>query len=158
MEIENKTNNNPHKNKVHRVLAHSYSVQFVLFLIGICLDLIFELRIFTNPITILIGAGILVSGSFLIFWAQRTSQSLNKENMSKETFCRGPYCYTRSPTHLGLFLLMLGFGIMISAPLVILFSIISFAVSKFLFLNKQERILTEKYGTPYLEYKKSVKF
>lgn len=167
METENKIeNNNPHKNKVHRILAHSYSIQFIWFLIGVCLDLVFYTRegpafggkFFASSITMSVGIIFLILASFLIFWAQKTSQNINKENINKETFCHGPYCYTRSPTHLGLFLLMLGFGMMVGAPFVILTSFLSLLISKFVFLNKQEKILAEKYGAPYLEYKKSVKF
>lgn len=60
--------------------------------------------------------------------------------------------------HWGLFILMLGFGILINAIFVILFSIVSFVVAKFIFLKKEENILAGKYGAPYMEYKKSVKF
>ncbi|KKP64099.1 MAG: hypothetical protein UR62_C0020G0001, partial [Candidatus Nomurabacteria bacterium GW2011_GWF2_35_12] len=67
------------------------------------------------------------------------------------------YCYTRSPTHFGLFLLMLGFGIITNALFIIIFSVISFIITKFVFIRKEEKILAEKYGIPYLEYKKSVK-
>lgn len=146
-----------HKNKVHKILAHSYSAYFVFFLLGICLDLIFKLKIFDNSIIVPLGFFFLFFATVLIVWAQKTSRKLNKENITKETFCKGPYCYTRSPTHWGLFFLMLGFGMITNAFFVILTTLISFVVSKFVFLNRQERILAEKYGDPYLEYKKSVK-
>ena len=81
-----------------------------------------------------------------------------KENMSKETFSRGPYRYTRNPTNFGLFLLMLSFGIIMNALFIIVFSVLSFIFNKFIFIKKEEEILAKKYGTPYLEYKKSVKF
>jgi len=104
-----------------------------------------------------LGGSLIVLSSILIFWAQGTSRNLKKENITKETFCKGPYCYTRSPTHWGLFFLMIGFGIITNAIFVILTTLISFLVSRFIFLEKEERILAEKYGTPYLEYKKAVK-
>ena len=100
----------------------------------------------------------LIFGTFLVFWAQKTSRHLNIENITKETFCHGPYRYTRSPTHWGLFLLMLGFGMIANAFFIVLFSIISFLITKLVFLKKEEKVLAAKYGTPYLEYKKSVKF
>ncbi len=159
MEIENKKeNNNPHKNKVHHILAHSYAVYFVLFLIGVFFDFIFPVKYFSNPITMPTGVILLVCAAFLILWAQKTSRDLNKNDLNKETFYKGPYRYTRSPTHWGLFLLMLGFGIIANALFVVLSTLISFLITKFIFLNKQEAILAEKYGAPYLEYKKMVKF
>jgi protein-S-isoprenylcysteine O-methyltransferase Ste14 len=53
---------------------------------------------------------------------------------------------------------MLGFGIMNNALFVIVTTFISFFISKFVFIDRQERILADKYGAPYLEYKKAVKF
>jgi protein-S-isoprenylcysteine O-methyltransferase Ste14 len=80
------------------------------------------------------------------------------ELVTKETFCRGPYCYTRSPTHFGLFLLIIGFGFVLNAFFVVLFTFFCFLITKITFVKKQEKLLEEKYGTAYTEYKKSVKF
>ena len=146
-----------HKTRIHRILAHSYAVYFVLFLIGVTLDFIFKIEIFTSPIAVSVGVALLIFASFLILWAQKTSRNLKKENITKETFCQGPYCYTRSPTHWGLFFLMLGFGIIADAFFVILSTLISMIIAKFVFIEKQEEALGEKYGTPYLEYKKLIK-
>ena len=163
MDTENK---NLHKNKVHKILAHSYAIYFILFLISVYLDLVFSARgesafhgnFIISSVAIFLGVFFLIFGTFLILWAQKTSRNLKKENINTETFLQGPYRYTRSPTHLGLFLLMLGFGVIANAVFVILFTIIFFIVAKFVFLDKQEKILAEKYGASYLEYKKMVKF
>ncbi|TSC77962.1 MAG: Uncharacterized protein G01um101424_96 [Parcubacteria group bacterium Gr01-1014_24] len=154
METENK-----YKHSVHKVLAHSYSTYFVLFLIGVFLDMLFQFKIFTDSIMMPVGFFFVVLASIIILWAQKTGHDFRKIKEKKiEHFYRGPYCYTRSPTHWGLFFLMLGFGIIANAFFVVLFTLISFIITKFVFLNKQERILAEKYGTAYIEYKKSVKF
>lgn len=147
-----------YKNRVHFVLAHSYSLYFLLLLVGIGLDLIFGYKIFTNSIMMPIGVVLLVFGSILSFWAQLSSRKLDKNNLNKEAFTKGPYSYSRHPTHWGLFFLILGFGVMINATFVILSTVVSFLVSKFFFVAKQEDILASKYGTHYTEYKKSVKF
>ena len=146
------------KQSVHKILAHSYSVYFIFFLISVCLDFVFNFKFFNNFIAIPSGFIFLLFGTFLVFWAQKTSRHLDVENVTKETFCHGPYRYTRSPTHWGLFLLMLGFGMIANAFFIVLFSIISFLITKLVFLKKEEKVLAAKYGTPYLEYKKSVKF
>jgi protein-S-isoprenylcysteine O-methyltransferase Ste14 len=162
METDNTTikfhDQNPEKNKVHGILAHSYLFYFVLLLFGLVLDFIFSLEVFKNSVFILIGIIFLVFGTVLIFWAQRSSLKLQIENMTKETFCNGPYGYTRSPTHFGLFLATLGFGIIANALFIVVFSIISFFITKFVFIKKEEEILAEKYGAPYVEYQKSVRF
>ena len=143
---------------VHKILAHSYSIYFTLFLIGVVLDLVLKIRIFTGSLMVPVGAILLLFGSVLIAWAQLTSRHLKKDGISKEAFCRGPYCFTRTPTNFGLFFLMFGFGIIANALFVVLSTIISFLIGKFFFLSKEEKILEAKYGAPYLEYKKSVKF
>jgi len=160
MEIWDKiANNNSHKNKVHRILAHSYILYFISFLIGICLDIVFKFKIFTSFIMAPVGLIFLILGTFLILWAQKTGHELKKVSEPKtEHFYRGPYRYTRMPTHFGLFFLMLGFGIVANAFFVVLFTLISFLISKFVFLDKEEAVLAEKYGAHYLEYKKMIKF
>ncbi len=142
---------------VHRVLAHSYIFYLILFLVGVALDLAFKPKIFSNPNIAIIGGVFLVLASALIFWAQSTSRNLDVKNVSKETFCKGPYCYTRTPTHWGLFILMLGFGILTNALFVIITTLISFFVTKTVFLRKQENMLEYKYGAPYAEYRRSVR-
>jgi protein-S-isoprenylcysteine O-methyltransferase Ste14 len=146
------------KNKVHKTLVHSYSAYFLLFIIGVYLDLVFNLKVFENSIIIPVGFVILVLGTLLIIWAQETSRNLKIENISKETFSHGPYCFTRTPTNFGLFFLMLGFGMVSNALFTIFLSFVAFVIAKFIFLKKEEKFLSEKYGTPYLEYKASVKF
>ncbi len=83
---------------------------------------------------------------------------MQKENLSKETFLRGPYKYTRGPTHLGLFFLILGFSLATDTIFVFVFAFLALVITKFTFLDKQEKILEEKYGSHYTEYKKTVKF
>lgn len=142
---------------VHNVLAHSYASYFVSFLLGLFFHFLFPLQIYNHPSVEIAGFVMLFAATGLIVWAQSTSRHLDTENISKESFCKGPYCYSRMPTHWGLLLLMLGFGITINSLFVALFTIIFFVLTKLVFINKQESILTEKYGNSYLEYKKSVK-
>ena len=106
-----------------------------------------------------VGFLFLVFATVVIIWAQKTGRDLRKvEEVKTEHFCRGPYCYTRTPTHWGLFFLVLGFGIIANALFVILSTIVSFIISKFIFIKKHDEILVEKYGDAYSEYKKLVKF
>lgn len=153
----NKTPIHPHR--VHKILAHSYSVYLVLFLIGVSLDFIFKFRIFTNSVATPLGITLLILGTFLIVWAQKSSRNLdlNTQNPSKEIFFEGPYAYTRHPTHWGLFFLTLGFAIIVNALFVVLFTLFALIITKNFFIKRQEKVMAEKYGTAYLEYKKSVR-
>ena len=158
---------NSYTGTIHGVLAHSYSIYFILFLIGICLDLIFSARsgsafcgkIFTDSIMVPLGLLFLVLATIIILWAQKTGRDFRKvAEVKTEHFCRGPYCYTRIPTQWGLFFLMLGFGIITNSFFIVLLTTIAFFISKFIFISKHDKILIEKYGAAYMEYKKLVKF
>lgn len=143
---------------VHSVLAHSYLSYFVAFLVGLFLHFFYPIQIYNNVLVGYIGFVFLSLATLLIFWAQTTSRDLKIENLSKESFLHGPYCYTRMPTHLGLFLLLLGFGLVMNSLFVVLATLVYFIVGKFSFIKKQESLLLKKYGEHYLEYKKLVKF
>jgi len=145
------------KDKVHQILVHSYSFYFLMFLLGIFFDFIFKIKIFNNLVAVPAGTLLLVLATFLIYWAQKTSRNLKKETLTKETFSQGPYSITRSPTHWGLFFLMLGFGFTINAVFLVLSSLISLLITRVVFLKREEALLEAKYGDPYLEYKKTVK-
>ena len=146
---------------VHAIQAHSYTFYFIMLLIGISLDAFFRIDIPYQNILMPISVVLLILASVLIIWAQNASKKFKKENtkenITKESFLNGPYSFTKNPTHWGLFILMLGFGILANALFIILSTIISFIVTKLVFLKKEEIILADKYGDPYLEYKKSVK-
>lgn len=122
------------------------------------MDVFFHFKFFPASFAEPAGIVLIALATVGILWAQNTSKKLNTENVTKETFCQGPYCYTRTPTHWGLFFLVLGFGILVNAFFVVVTTIISFIISKLVFLKKGEAILARKYGAPYLEYKKQVKF
>ena len=143
---------------VHHTLAHSYTVYFFVLLFGVALDMLFPIKIF-NSTHMNIGLVLLVLSSVLIVWAQRSSNHLAKvEEVQKHHFNRGPYKYTRTPTHWGLFFLVLGFGLLINAFFITVLTVVSFFITKFVFVKDQENILERRYGEAYNEYKKSVRF
>ena len=151
--------NKQHKNKVHHVLAHSYVVYFIFLLVSVYLDSIFKIRIFTNSMALPIGVFFLVLASILIIWAQKTGHNFTKvEEKKAEHFFHGPYRYSRIPTHFGLLLLILGFGIINNSFFVVVSTVVSFIIAKIVFIKKHDKILAEKYGEAYAEYKKLVKF
>ena len=83
--------------------------------------------------------------------------NLRGQEVTKEHFCKGPYCYTRHPTHWGLFLLILGFGFVVNGFFIILSAIAMHLLAKVTFIKKYEYAMLRHFGAPYEEYKKSVK-
>jgi len=145
---------------VHNILAHSYSFYFIMFLFGIVLEFSHPIKSFNVQSVSSIGVFLLVISSVLIFWAQKTSRNLKKVRVLNEAhsdnFLKGPYRFSRRPTHLGLFLLMLGYGITTNSFWIILFACLSFVFTKYIFVRKEENILEKKYGEHYSKYKKIV--
>lgn len=144
-------------NRVHKVLAHSYFLYLGALVLGLILDYFFPHKLFSSSFVVEVGVAMLGFATALVVWAQMTSLSLDISNLSKESFLRGPYRVSRTPTHWGLFMLVLSFGIISNSLFILTLSFVSFVLTKFIFVKKQEAILAEKYGQPYLEYKKSVK-
>ena len=158
MDSEQKAKKQKARLGVHRVLADSYTVYLLAFVLGLFFSAGWPIKIFQNDLLVNVSAVILFLSSFLILWAQRSSKKFNKEDLTKESFENGPYRFTRNPTNLGLFLSIVSFGIIINSFFVVLFSLIAFFISRLVFIKKEEKLLDKKYGDPYLEYKKVVRF
>jgi protein-S-isoprenylcysteine O-methyltransferase Ste14 len=98
-------------------------------------------------------------GSMLIYWAQSTSSS-TKNEMEKEgvvrDFARGPYKYSRNPTHIGLAIMTLGLGLLINSLFSVVLTVIASLITKFIFVKEEELLLEKKYGQTYCDYKKKV--
>ncbi len=148
---------------VHIVLAHSYLVYFASLLFGLAIDVYWPIRIDIPGLEIL-GTLLIFAGPLLIFWAQNTSHKMavkqicSREGVCVDDFYKGPYTFTRSPTHLGIFLMVIGFGFIMCSISIILTTTIAFILTRYVFVKKEERILEDKYGEPYRLYKTRVKF
>ncbi len=148
------------KEEVHIILAKSYLVYFVGLVAGLLLNIIFPLNIMPQSIGESFGLFFLFSAPILIVWAQKTSMKFSSEKKQGSmaiNFLRGPYAFTRSPTHVGLAFLLMGFGFLVNSVFIIIFSIISFFITRLVFIKKEEYFLAQKYGEEYESYKKSVK-
>lgn len=156
------TNSNssiPRAHLLHSILAHSYSFYFLGFLMGIILDFFFPFGIFNTYFYHILGFVFILLSTLFIFWAQYTSRNIKVgENFTKETFLRGPYKFSRTPTHGGIAFLMIGFGLLTNATFVIIFTLISAIVTRLIFLPKHEIIFEKRHGEHYSAYKNKVKF
>ncbi|HAE36420.1 MAG: hypothetical protein UR85_C0002G0044 [Candidatus Nomurabacteria bacterium GW2011_GWF2_35_66] len=145
---------------VHQLLFLSYSVFLFSVILGVIMDIIFPFRIFSNIIFQYIGILMIILGSVIAYWAQSTSGNYKEEKAklkNKTYFDRGPYKYLRSPTHFGLFIMTLGLALMINSLFSIIFTVLAQIITKIFFVRKQEKILEDKYGEVYVNYKKKVK-
>lgn len=147
---------------IHIVLGHSYLVYFATFVIGFLVDTKWSFR-FNAPFLMPIGFILLFVGPALIVWAQYTSHELaikqvvTKKEIFSHDFFRGPYVFSRSPTHVGLFLMIVGLGLLFNSVSIVGTTVLAFILTKIFFLSKEESLLEEKYGSEYQSYKDKVK-
>ena len=121
--LEEKIEKNIRETLVHYVLSYSYATYLFAIIIGVVLDMIFHIKIFSGQAFQYIGFVIIILSSMLVYWAQTTSRKAKKEkktNGGEFNFFKGPYKYTKNPTHIGLSLTALGFGFMIGSFFVVL--------------------------------------
>ena len=150
------------KELVHIVLAHSYIVFFASFLIGFLIDLFWPTRL-SVPYLQETGFFLLIIGTAIIFWAQEASHQLSvkrictADGICADDFSKGPYKFIRSPTHLGLFLMIIGAGFLFNSISITCMTLVAFFLTRSFFIPKQEALLEEKYGEHYLTYKAKVK-
>lgn len=143
---------------VHSVLSHSYLVFFVAVILGAIFHTFFNVTFFSGIAYPYVGVVMIFVGSYIIYWAQSSSSSLKPyvPQHTEKDFERGPYKYSRNPTHIGLTIMILGLSVLLSSFFTFLFVIIASVVTKLIFLRKEEKILEEKYGQPYRDYKSKV--
>lgn len=147
---------------VHHILARSYLVYLSGFLVGVLLDKAFPLPIMDSGAET-VGIIILLVSTGIILWAQTTSRRTKASRMSQTAttdhthFHKGPYKFFRSPTHIGLALLLISYAFLTnSLPLVIVAGVV-FLYTRYTFVVKEEKMLEEKYGHAYKTYKSKVK-
>ncbi len=143
--------------KIHSSFAHSYVIYFAAVLIGLILDIFIPVSVIPGNLSSIIGIVFLLVAPALIIWAQMSSEKTHFDRHNgKPNFAHGPYAFMKSPTHFGLDILIVGFGFLLNSIFMIIFSIISFLLSRFVFVKKAQQLLEEKYGSQYTNYKKSV--
>lgn len=160
METEQKEINSPRVSKVHSILAYSYLVFLLSVILGVIFDIFVKNKIFSNIIYQQIGFLMLLVSSIIIYWAQSTSSNYTKNINKSDTrsqFEYGPYRYLRSPTHFGLFIMTLGFSLIINSLFSIIFTVMAYVITKLFFIKREEDLLEIKYGQVYTDYKKKVR-
>lgn len=148
------------KGKIHIVLTYSYFMYLIAIILGLILDKVFGTTFDFRGFYIL-GFIFMLLGSALVYWAQKTTNCTKKELLTgakkERDFERGPYKYSRNPTHIGLSLLTLGFGLLAGSLSVVFLMIFVYIIAKKVFLSHEEDLLEKKYGQAYCEYKEKVR-
>lgn len=144
------------RESAHFISAHAYLLFFGCVLLGVILDMIISFDMFENAIYSQYGFLIIIIGTFIIFWAQKSSgkaRKISMEESSTEAFNFGPYKFVRHPTYVGLFILAFGFSVVIQSISSMILVVIAHVLIKFTFVKKEEKFLEKKYGDKYLAYR-----
>ena len=144
----------------HAVLTESYMVYVVLLIPAMVITSFYPT---SSAMLSLLPLGILLMclAPLLIMWAQRASEHFRDKKKTNELvtadFMHGPYQFVRFPTHLGLFLLTIGLSITMGSFIIFCAALLAHIVTHVVFLPNEDKLLVEKYGEPYREYKKIVR-
>lgn len=157
------TTNNNHSStrassgiSIQQLLGHAYSLYLFGFIFGMGLDGIFKIH-FKNVAIEVIGFIIILGATFLMYWAQNANRiPKGAAPLGRKDFFKGPYKFTRHPTHLSLTLLILGAGFLMNSVIISILAVILAIISRFTFIAREERKLEKKYGNLYTDYKKRV--
>ena len=149
-------------NSVSHISSYSISVFAVGLFIGVLLDIIFPMKIISEPLNQAIGLVLIVVGTLVIYSAEKHGETYSVLRKSAnvcqiDDLTRGPYKYTRNPKYLALSLLLIGLGVILNTPFIIITAIISGLIVHFYFLKKEETILENRHGDVYREYKNKVR-
>lgn len=138
------------------ILSKSYTLFLFAFVLGLMMDVILRLRI--NLVNIEnIGILLVVLATLVIYWAQTVNKTPKYLSDGTRNFRCGPYAYSRHPTYLSIFLLMLGAAFLMNSYSILIASVVAFVISIFTFMAKEERRHIKKYGQLYIDYMKKVR-
>ena len=145
---------------INTIISNSYITFFCATILGVVFDIITPVKIFNNLIFEYFGVSMVVLGPMLVYWAQKSSDTAKKNVLNKGlpiSFEYGPYRYTRNPSYLGVFIMIMGLGLILNSIFSIIFGLIAYFIIRFIFIKKEEKLLKGKYGQIYLDYKNKVK-
>lgn len=131
-----------------------------IFLLSVLADYYYPITIPAKNYSEYFGLAVIFLATSLIIWSQysmRQFVSRERSGGGAREFAVGAYRFSRHPTYAGLFLLMLGFALLSSSVVMIIGAVASFLVVNFTVVRKEEKLLLEKYGDEYANYKSRVR-
>jgi protein-S-isoprenylcysteine O-methyltransferase Ste14 len=130
---------------------------FVGLVLGVILQLALKWRLFGVPWPgIAIGVPLIVLGVGLSAWAVLEAGETKTETPTK-LFTHGPYALSRNPMYVAWTLLYLGIALTANAVWIAVLLPVVAAYTHLADVLKEERILQERFGDEYLQYKGRVR-
>ena len=108
-----------------------------------------------------IGGFIIIIAFLILYFSLKEFTEVNEDPIptspSNLIIKDNIYAYSRNPMYLGLLILQIGLGMLLSVIHIIFFAFLTYLVLKYYVIIPEERYLEEKFGEKYLNYKISVR-
>jgi protein-S-isoprenylcysteine O-methyltransferase Ste14 len=115
-----------------------------------------KLPIWTSPLLIILGLLLIVTGFICRYSAFKHLVSLNKSIKSEYTpehfTTEGIYKSSRNPAYVGIMLMLIG-SFLLAINLLMIIVLIGILIWLNNSINYEEKMLTQKFGNAYIEYK-----
>lgn len=124
---------------------------------GTILQIFFSIHLFQLPwIGHVIGWPLIVIGSGLCAWSVIEAKEMNIANPNI-LLKSGPYALSRNPMYVGWAFIYLGISFVANSVWIMSLLPIVVAYINFMDIRKEERLLDEKFGDEYSQYRKRVR-
>ena len=138
---------------------------FLIFIAaGVALDFLLPWSLIPGirgPIAIAVGAPLLLAGIAIMWRAVtrfgREGTNVPTDRPAETLVTSGLYRYTRNPIYVSFMALYLGIGFLLGNAWMLVLALPFLLILQFGVIAREERYLAEKFGEPYLAYKRRVK-
>jgi len=114
-----------------------------------------------NSPLLYIGILLIIFGAWITIWAdnlfKKKKTTVKPYEESDVLIVSGPFTYTRNPMYLGMLAFLLGISMLTGAISTIIPVIVFFIIIHLFYILPEEKMLKEKFGKDYLDFKAKVR-
>ncbi len=139
--------------------VYALTIGIIMWLLNQNLPLVHFIESPWNKIglAIIFIAVVLDSSSLFLFIKKRTTINPMRPNSTEGLVTAGLYKFTRNPMYVGLLVILFGYSIWLGSVTPFLVLPLFYWLITHMQIKPEERILQEKFGQEYLDYKNKVK-
>lgn len=148
-----------HQGLVAHLVSYAPAIFFLVLVGGIILHINISINFVPPVVGWAVGAVLLAVGPIILLLSQRKRHTLYVpiEDRTCFNFDVGPYKYSRHPTYLGLFCLLVGFSFLINSLPILLLTAALGPFFTYWIIPKEEKLLENLCQDVYRDYKKRVR-
>jgi protein-S-isoprenylcysteine O-methyltransferase Ste14 len=105
---------------------------------------------------VLVGIGAILAASCIATFITRGHGTPAPFDAPRKLVATGPYQYVRNPMYLGAIVILVGTGLIVRSPAIVLLAGAFFIIAHAFVVIYEEPVLTDKFGESYLQYQSSV--